>query len=182
MAATVEFGPRPSRSCSSCARRTRACDCSRGCSAPRSSAWSWSSARRRGRARTARCASASGALPLLRAGGRPAGRPAARTARVCAAPRADAAELSLKRHAAVFVAHAVARTPIPGAAASERCSAGGVVRGLPGSRAPGRAGGRSDFGVAAAVAVHAAFFVDEQRQPRAGTAAAALHDEQVGRP
>ena len=49
MAATVEFGSTPSRSCSSCARRTLACGCSRCCCARRSSAWSWSSAPRRAR-------------------------------------------------------------------------------------------------------------------------------------
>src|SRR5205823_1427822 len=32
-----------------------------------------------------------------------------------------------------------------------------------------------------AVAVHAAFFVDEQRESRPGRRAAALHDEKVGR-
>ena len=53
---------RPSRSCSSCARRTPACDCWRRCCRPRSSASSCSSARRRARTRTARSASASALL------------------------------------------------------------------------------------------------------------------------
>ena len=49
MAARSSSASTPSRSCSSCARRTRACACSRCCCAPRSSAWSWSSARRHAR-------------------------------------------------------------------------------------------------------------------------------------
>ena len=56
-------GSAPSRSCSSCAPKTPACACSRCCSAPRSSASSWSTARRRARAPTARSASAEASGP-----------------------------------------------------------------------------------------------------------------------
>ncbi len=63
MAARSSSASTPSRNCSSCARRTRACACSRSCSEPRSSAWSSSTAPRRAPAPTARSASAEPYAP-----------------------------------------------------------------------------------------------------------------------
>src|SRR5919109_498738 len=50
-------GTRPNRACWIFARRTPGCAWSAGCSRPRPSGWTWSSAPRSGRGQTARCAS-----------------------------------------------------------------------------------------------------------------------------
>ena len=111
---------------------------------------------------------------LLAAGGRPAGRSAARTAQLVQHRRLAAASCRLKRDAAVFVAHAVAEhRPGPPARAT------GVRR--PGpcrsswiARASTSCGSLELARRVPPLHVHAAFFVDEQRQPRVRAAAAAL--------
>ena len=161
---------RPSRSCSSCARRTRACGCSRCCCAAAIERLELRRARPGARALQRqgplRLSAGRAAGRSLAAGGRPAGRSAARTAPVRAGPAAGRRSCRLKRTRPVFVAHVVAAAPSPAAAAATGVLEAGSCRSSWIARAC------DELRVAqlqrrAAVAVHAAFFVDEQRQARA---------------
>ena len=112
------------------------------------------------------------------ADGRPAARSAARTAPGCETP--PAARPSCRRSARFRLRRAGSSSgPIPPARGREVCFEAGPCRSSWIARACTSCGSLS-FSVGAPVALDAAFFVDQQRQPRAGHAAGALDDEQVG--
>ena len=172
--------PTPSRSCSSCARRTRACACSRCCCAPRSSG---SSSRAR-----------AGARALERQGPLRLSAPSALFRQAADLlgdlqheQREFAQDLRLAGGVVAEAHRAVVRrarrscSTEPGRGGSEVCSAAGRA-GLPGSRAPARAAGRSVSACGGATPLQCTppSSLTSSVSRACGVAPLRVHDEQVG--